>query len=268
MNYVSWAVPLMSLAEHLFPKSVVDAFDGSAIFKNQTPFEMALILGGVALAAPLGEEYFFRGAFQPRLMQWLGPGRAVFMTALIFSAFHFDPVGFLARLELGVVFGLLALRTRSIWPGVFAHAANNTVSSVAYFVGLHQVETGAVDPDEPLDWRVVAALFVVGNALLAAVVAWAWRARPEWLRPPTGDEAPQPRVPLARALGPWVLGAVAALAALLLVDLRGVQLNVYDAVHPTAKSARDALAPLRARARQGDATLEDYFSAQRATTGR
>ena len=50
-------------------------------------------------------------------------------TAFVFSAFHLDPVGFLARFELGLLFGLFFFRTGSLWPGIAAHAANNLVST-------------------------------------------------------------------------------------------------------------------------------------------
>ena len=83
INYVAWAVPLMSLAQAIFPKSMVELFDGSAIFKNQRPLEVAAIVAGVSIAAPIAEEFFFRGVIQRGLFTWLGPRGAILLTAVI-----------------------------------------------------------------------------------------------------------------------------------------------------------------------------------------
>lgn len=254
VNYIAWAVPLMSLAEHLFPKSIVELFDGSAIFKNQTPVEMALIIAGVCVAAPFCEELFFRGIFQPRVTATVGAARGIFISAFIFSFFHLDPVGFLARLELGAIFGILAWRTGSIWPGVFAHAANNAVSSAAYFLTV-----GISEADADVPWYVPVAMMLLGNLGLYGL----WRMRSVV---PAGDIAliePSQRPP-GRIIAPWVLAALVSLAVLLAVDFRGVALNLYDATHPAPKSTTLLAAELRKKARSGEVELSEYFKVRAA----
>ncbi len=254
VNYLAWAVPLMSLAEHLFPKSVVDLFDGSEIFKGQSQTELAVIIAGVCLAAPLGEEVFFRGIFQPRLIASVGPVRGIFLTAFIFSFFHLDPVGFMARLELGVLFGVLAWRTGSIWPGVFAHAANNAVSSAAYFLTV-----GTPEADVEVPWYVPVAMLVAGNVALYGL----WRGRGLLPVNDFSAEAPTEKSS-ARIIGPWLLAAVASVGVLLAFDYRGVALNLYDATHPASTSTRLLLETVRKRARAGEVELSEYFSARAA----
>ncbi len=52
---------------------------------------------------------------------------SIWITAAVFSAVHLQFFGFFPRLLLGAFFGYLIYFTRSIWPGVFAHALNNSI---------------------------------------------------------------------------------------------------------------------------------------------
>src|SRR5438876_139597 len=72
-------------------------------------------------------------------------GMAVFVAA-VFSAFHLDPVGFVSRFELGLLFGVLYWRLGSLWPGVMAHAANNITSTALFLMARSQGDEDA-EPD-------------------------------------------------------------------------------------------------------------------------
>ncbi|HYX93109.1 MAG TPA: CPBP family intramembrane glutamic endopeptidase, partial [Myxococcaceae bacterium] len=135
VNFFGVAIPILFLSQQLFPRSWVETFDSARVFRDRTPLEMALIVSGVILAAPLGEEYFFRGVLQRALGETRVRTRwAIAVTALVFSAVHGDPVGFAARLELGLLFGWVYWRTGSLWPNMLAHAANNATTTVLYFL--------------------------------------------------------------------------------------------------------------------------------------
>jgi len=115
------------------------------------------LLTGVLLRAPLGqalglyaigilvnalpEELFFRGLLLPRLEKALGnPLNALVVSALLFNALHipieiYNGASPLAALlgvfsigyPSGLLWGYLYLRTRSILPGTFWHAANGNL---------------------------------------------------------------------------------------------------------------------------------------------
>jgi CAAX amino terminal protease family. len=53
---------------------------------------------------------------------------AIWLTAFIFSAIHFQFYGFIPRLLLGAWFGYLLWWTGSIWVPIFAHFMNNALS--------------------------------------------------------------------------------------------------------------------------------------------
>lgn len=84
-----------------------------------------LIMG---LLAGLGEELFFRGAFQ-RILTTGGVNLhlAVWSVAFVFSAIHFQFYGFIPRLLLGAYLGYLLIWSKSLWLPIAIHALNNTV---------------------------------------------------------------------------------------------------------------------------------------------
>jgi len=147
VNFFAIVVPIQFAAQSIAPLWMKEQFDMSHLLENQTPWELAALIGGVGLAAPFCEEFVFRGVLQQGLMSSLSNARrAIAWTAVIFSAAHLDPVGFSARLELGVLFGILFWKTGSIWPGAMAHAANNLVSTGIYFA----VKGARADVEDPL----------------------------------------------------------------------------------------------------------------------
>lgn len=242
-NYLAWALPLMALAQAVFPRHLVELFDSARIFERRTQLEVIIVVAGATLAAPVCEEIFFRGFMQRAFAE---APRGIVVTAVVFSAFHMDPVGFLARFELGVLFGLLAWRAGSIWPAIGAHLANNTVSSVLYFLG-------EKSDDAELDWRLPVLTFVVGNLALFALARFTSVA----------VEVPARSVPLERRspgalMAPWLSLGAASLALLLAFDWRGVALNVIDLRAQPRESLRDATKTIRARARAGELPLSEY----------
>jgi membrane protease YdiL (CAAX protease family) len=85
---------------------------------------LALVAIGFALAAPIGEELYFRGLLLGRLLGH-GPAVAVGVQALVFGAAHFTPAALPVLAVYGAVFGVVRVRTNSILPGALAHALNN-----------------------------------------------------------------------------------------------------------------------------------------------
>lgn len=81
----------------------------------------------IGLITGFAEEIFFRAGLQRLLSKALTNYWAVWVSALIFSAVHFQFYGFVPRMLLGAFFGYLYVWTGSIWVSVFAHALNNSV---------------------------------------------------------------------------------------------------------------------------------------------
>lgn len=82
-----------------------------------------------AVLASICEEFFFQGSLQPLLMNWSkNPHVGILLTALIFSALHFQFYGFIPRLLLGVYLGYLFYWSRSLWLPILAHVLHNALS--------------------------------------------------------------------------------------------------------------------------------------------
>jgi membrane protease YdiL (CAAX protease family) len=88
----------------------------------------------IALMPALCEEMFFRGFVQNTLHRYLSNVHwTIFISALIFSAFHLQFVSFLPRVFLGIVMGYLFYWSGSLWLSVLAHFANNAMAVCVYF---------------------------------------------------------------------------------------------------------------------------------------
>jgi membrane protease YdiL (CAAX protease family) len=107
--------------------------------------DVVRLAGMLALSwtcAAFGEEVLFRGFLQSRLRALFGVRRqagvlAALAQALLFGLAHAyqGPTGMLMSGAIGLAFGLLMLRFRSLWPLVLAHGVIDTVSMLALFAG-------------------------------------------------------------------------------------------------------------------------------------
>jgi len=276
VNFFAIVVPVQYASQALLPKSWQEIYDMTQLFRGQAPVELGLIIAGVSLAAPVCEEFFFRGVFLQGLRTPPGtPEKAIVVTAVVFSAFHLDPVGFLARVELGILFGWLLVRTGSLWPSILAHAANNLVSTALFFTAQElspEKQEGAGTGEDFLAVLMFAAL---GAIVLWGVLAVGRRYPDTLLRSRRPAEVagkparlePLPR--LARLALPWSLAAVLSLGAYVVLDPRGIELSQFDLRYPLEPLPRDAppaleaereyLFELRVKARRGEIPLGEYM---------
>ncbi len=87
----------------------------------------------VSLAAGICEEVLFRGVIL-RGYQQLGNVRAVLITSVLFGIFHYNIYNLLGPIVLGIVFGSLAVVTKSLWAAIIGHVFNNLLAiSIGYF---------------------------------------------------------------------------------------------------------------------------------------
>jgi uncharacterized protein len=135
----------------------------------------ALLALVVCIAAPIGEEFLFRGYFFTALRNWKGLWPAAVLTGVVFGGIHVmsSPVG--ALVPLGVLgFGLCLLyaKTGSLYPCIAVHAINNAIAF------------GTL-----MDWTWEIPLLLVGA--LAASLGLAMLVARRW-RPPALAQASTP----------------------------------------------------------------------------
>ena len=88
----------------------------------------------IGVIAALGEELIFRGLLQRLMTDMIkNVHLAIVITALLFSAFHFQFFSFLPRFVLGLVLGYLMFYGRSIWYPILAHFVNNAMGVIYYY---------------------------------------------------------------------------------------------------------------------------------------
>ena len=90
------------------------------------PIEVAALLVGAVVVAPVFEELAFRGLFYATLRRRLGVGAAAAVTAGVFALAHgYGVTGFATVFTSGLLWAWAYERTGSLLPGIGAHALNN-----------------------------------------------------------------------------------------------------------------------------------------------
>jgi hypothetical protein len=104
--------------------SWAEGFDEALVFGARSHSVLTTI--DYVAWAPAFEELAFRGVLYFSLRQRLGPGSAALASAGVFALLHFYSLpGFLMTLWSGCVWALAFEKTRSLLPGVVAHAVYN-----------------------------------------------------------------------------------------------------------------------------------------------
>lgn len=131
----------------------------AAFLKAETISDIIVNVIIMALLPAICEELCFRGALQNILINltknaWKG----IIITAIIFSAIHFQFLGFLPRLFLGIILGAIYWYSGSLWPSILAHFVYNGVQVVAVS---YQPEYIEKNPEVPIYYSLICAVIVL-----------------------------------------------------------------------------------------------------------
>ena len=88
----------------------------------------------IALLPAVGEEMMFRGWLQRVLGKSVNYHTAIWVSAFVFSAIHFQFYGFIPRMLIGAALGYLYCYTGSLWASIVAHFTNNAVAVISAFL--------------------------------------------------------------------------------------------------------------------------------------
>ena len=121
----------------------------------------------IALVPAIVEEFMFRGVLQTILVRWSKSVHvAVWVTAILFSAFHMEFFGFLPRLLLGVVLGYFVAWSGSIWPAIWGHFINNATDVILTYLYRQKLSNTNPDDQHMFSYAGYAISFVLLGALL------------------------------------------------------------------------------------------------------
>lgn len=142
---VDWLATLNGLLT--FPIESIDDWmkmkeqQASAMYEDfldmNGPADLAINLLMMALIPAIGEELLFRAGLQQYLGKHLGNGHAaIWITAFLFSAIHFQFYSFLPRFIMGAGLGYLFYFGGNISYAILAHFLNNAAAVImAYLSG-------------------------------------------------------------------------------------------------------------------------------------
>jgi membrane protease YdiL (CAAX protease family) len=141
-----------------------------AILQMDSPpaFLMNLLL--IAVTPAIGEEWIFRGLLQP-LFQTLSSSAhlGIWLSAMVFSFFHFQLEGFLPRMMLGLILGYTFHWTRSIWIPMLLHFLNNAFQVGAIYFGKESYSELGLEDLPPVPFYAVSlsliCLYLIGRSL-------------------------------------------------------------------------------------------------------
>lgn len=132
----------------------------------------------IAALPAIGEELIFRGILQKVFTELTGKVVwGIIISAILFSAMHFQFQGFLPRLALGILFSYFYLWSGSLWLPIIAHFVNNLIAVIGYSL----IYKGNL-PAEAENVGGLGALWPLGIISLALVLILLLKIKGEGLR--------------------------------------------------------------------------------------
>jgi sodium transport system permease protein len=169
------AAELRRVVEELFPISESLRVMLGKMFANLGGGSLGTSLLLFAVLPAFCEEFAFRGYILSGLERDYRPWTAILLSAFLFGLLHVLLSLFHQLFNstlLGVVLGLLAIRSRSIWPGVLFHLMNNGLAVIMSRVAEGKIggQLGSWIYRNPSEGLYHAPLIVIGAIATAALL--------------------------------------------------------------------------------------------------
>ncbi len=191
LGFMAAAQVLEVLQNHVWPQGMVGQNASNALLLplvQQHPIAMSLL---IPLSAAFSEELLFRGVLQRALVKRMPVWTAIGLGAVLFSAIHLDLSGFVVRVLLGALLGILVLRSRSIFPAMLTHFVYDAVLLGGTAWDVHELGLNAALrlANRANGGLSILALACYGGAgLLLLLVGWAVSVRSWRQKPPEASE--------------------------------------------------------------------------------
>jgi uncharacterized protein len=171
---VEWlALVNQELVDHLLPKSARlwiakgESDIGGAeqnILNMRSTADLLVSVFLMGLLAAVGEELFFRGILQRIfILMFKSPAWGILVTAAIFSAMHGQFLGFIPRMLLGIVLGLLYWYSGSLYPAIIGHFVFNSLQILLVYFKVIDAEQATAVPSRLL----------LISGILSCIAVWA-----------------------------------------------------------------------------------------------
>lgn len=133
---------VINFISFIFQTSTGIEFSGGYDEVINGPPEIAMAVISVAVLPAVVEEIAIRGVVLQPLRRY-GDWFAIIASSLIFSLMHGNMVQIPYTLTAGIIFGMVAVSTGSLWPSIVLHFLNNMFSVLILCVDSNVSETAA-----------------------------------------------------------------------------------------------------------------------------
>ena len=132
----------------------------AAFLKPGSTLDVVINVFIMALLPAIFEEACFRGVLQRILIGLCrSPWAGIIITAILFSALHFQFEGFLPRMFLGALLGAIYWYSGSLWASILAHFFTNGIQVVA---AMYYPRFITENPSVPVFTALISLVIVVG----------------------------------------------------------------------------------------------------------
>ena len=101
---------------------------------SDAPYPLLFALISIGLFPALFEEIGFRGVVMHHMTKLSTPKFSILISAILFTLLHINFISFLWIFPLGLLFGYLRARYRTLWYGILLHFVyNSTIVLIEYF---------------------------------------------------------------------------------------------------------------------------------------
>ncbi|MGG7144504.1 CPBP family intramembrane glutamic endopeptidase [Clostridium nigeriense] len=136
---------ILGISCWLFNSGVLSLVEEAGFFSSQfeymndilAPISQGSILISmltVGIVAPIAEEFLFRGVIYNTLKKKISIKWTIIIQAILFGVFHGNLVQGTYATLLGLVFGYVTYKTKSLWPAIIMHMVNNLTANIASFM--------------------------------------------------------------------------------------------------------------------------------------
>ena len=110
-----------------------------------TPQELVISFLIIGVTPGICEEVMFRGTMLSAY-ESKGYGKSIIMTSLLFGIFHFNITNLVGPIFLGIIFGIIALKSNTIFLPMIGHTLNNGIALlIGYFATKYTPELDDLD---------------------------------------------------------------------------------------------------------------------------
>ncbi len=104
------------------------------VLKSQDNFALLIFFSTAAIAAPLFEEFLFRGFLLPSLTRYLPVWGSILVSSFLFAAAHLSLSEILPLSALGIVLGVVYSRSRNLLAPMLLHSLWNSGTLLSLFI--------------------------------------------------------------------------------------------------------------------------------------